>query len=136
MLLPPVEKDSKIHVLVYGSLREGQYNGDFFFRSGGYLHTGIKVNGWKLYSFGAYPGAKHTRDINDIIFCDLVECSPEMFSDIEIMEHAAGYQTKWMSLNIEGKPYRCAMYEYLYPIDDYRLVESGDWNLYNQEAAT
>lgn len=112
-------------ILVYGSLRKGEYNYESFKRRHGdgfnYLGT-TKVKGFNLYSLGSYPGITESEDPEKELVVDIMECDDDCYNSIYRMEIGAGYRTQ--EVIVDGEP----MNIYLYLGRPTRLVESGDWS--------
>ena len=113
-------------ILVYGSLRNNEYN---FKRFKEYFGEGLKyiktltIEGYKLYDLGSYPGIKESVN-NEPLVVDVMETSQEAYDAIYRMEIGAGYKTK--TVTIEGEDHTI----YVYQGNPRRLVESGDWSEY------
>lgn len=116
----------------YGSLRLGHYNYKSFKRMYPdltYLGT-TKINGWKLYSFGSYPGAVRTNNNEDKIIIDVFSCLDFCKSDMDDMEIGAGYEVVQIPVIINDKEIIIDIYEYPDAKEYGDLVESGDWSEY------
>lgn len=113
-------------ILVYGSLRKGEYNferfEDYFPNQMNYLGT-VETPGYKLYSLGSYPGIKATDDDNFMLTVDKLEVSEECFQAIDGMEKGAGYTTNTITLP-DGD---YTIYVYQGRVSERELVHSGDW---------
>ena len=116
-------------VLAYGSLRHGHYNNNG--RNLKLVQKNVIVKGYKLYSFGAYPGAVYTGNNDDTIVCDLFDINSNQESyAIDRMEMGAGYHVRTLPIMIEGNEtlHSAKIYEYIRGVDEKWLVKSGDWN--------
>ena len=105
-------------IAVYGSLRKGCYNQSHFQRGMKHLGT-TKVEGFQLYSLGAFPCAVPSEGELTV---DLFEVDNTTKEQIDRMEIGAGYDLQ--TINIDGEQY--TIYTYQKPPND-RLVEHGDW---------
>lgn len=111
-------------ILVYGSLREGMYNYDFFHRMFGIAKEFTDViKGFELYSLGAYPGIKQTDNLDDEVIVDCLHLSPNAYRQIRAMELGANYTEILYTLNGEKYP----LYLYNGEVQDDDKVISGDW---------
>lgn len=120
-------------IVVYGSLREGEYNADRFRRNYGaenfkYIRT-TTITGYNIFDLGSYPGLKISNDPNSKVIVDIMEVSDECFQSIEWMEHGAGYSTIKVVDDETGQKFPAYMYEY----SATDLVESGDWVKYQNQ---
>jgi gamma-glutamylcyclotransferase (GGCT)/AIG2-like uncharacterized protein YtfP len=118
-------------ICVYGSLRVGEYNYNYFKSRYGedmkYIRT-VMLEGYKLYSLGSYPGIKESQGVETLLV-DILEVSEDLYYSITEMELGAGYSCK--QLNIDGID--TTLYVYEGPVSDKNLVESGDWSNYLKE---
>lgn len=122
-------------VLVYGSLRNNEYNFNSFQRRYGeegvkYLETGV-IKGFELYSFGSFPGILYTGNEEDELTVDLLEVSEEAKQGMDWMELGAGYKIRQVEFNGE----LVDIYEYGSDTirGNYEQVKHGDWSLYLKE---
>jgi len=113
-------------LLVYGSLREGEYNYERF--NCKTVKTGIPLEGFILVDRGPYPYAvpKDKGYKNTTIIVDIIDVDERTAKSIEYMEIAAGYRKINVTLDGENYP----MYVYNYYPDGGPVVESGDWSEY------
>lgn len=109
-------------ILVYGSLREDEYNFDRIKEAFG--DESIKkvgeteVAGYKMHNLGSYPGInKGTQE--DKIVCDILEVNDEAARFIERMELGAGYAQE----EAQGLP----IYVMRSSVAHYPAVSSGNW---------
>lgn len=119
--------------LFFGSLRNNEYNHRRFVRIFGensmvYIETKT-IEGFKLYSLGAYPTVVKTDNPDHKLVVDLFEVSDDAMTSIDEMERGAGYD----SIKIDGATL------YLFTMSEkeadkyYKHVESGDWSAYLKE---
>lgn len=112
------------YILVYGSLRKGEYNFNSFKSLFGdefkYVKT-MQINGYDLFSLGAYPAIKEGK--GDLIV-DLINCSDECKNSIDRMELGAGYTRHIIEID---KNITATLYVYLGNPSTERIV-SGDWS--------
>jgi len=113
-------------ILVYGSLRKGEYNYKRFksmFKDGlKYIET-LNIQGFRLYDLGSYPGIKETPTDTTLVV-DVMECDPACYASIYGMEIGANYVAKNIVINNEDHTI------YVYQGSTHKLVESGDWSKY------
>lgn len=117
------------NILVYGSLRKGEYNYDSFKEEYGDDFQFVKeltLEGYKLYSLGVYPGIKKTNNKEDVLVVNKIQLSEEAYRDVDWMEIGAGYSRE--TINVDGDD--CTLYIYDGHVRDTDLVENGDWSKY------
>lgn len=118
-------------ICVYGSLRLGEYNYNYFKKRYGndmnYIRI-IVLEGYKLYSLGSYPGIKESKG-GELLTVDILEVSEDLYYSITEMELGAGYSCK--KLNIDNID--TTLYVYEGPTYEKDLVKSGDWSNYLNE---
>lgn len=125
-----LKMDKKIKIAVYGSLRVGHYNYKHFLEVFGaenfhYVKTVIGVEGFLLYSLGAYPAILE-NDLSNPLVVDIMECSEEVHSVIKMMELGAGYNEK--IIDIDGDDCIIYVYSDTSISTTNHLVENGDWS--------
>jgi len=107
-------------ILVYGSLREGEYNFDRIkdaYGKASIRKVGEKeVDGFQMHNLGFYPAIKKGEGT---IKCDILEVSEKAALFIDSMEVGAGY----IKTEVDGLP----IYEMNRNVSNYPLVKSGDW---------
>ena len=108
----------KERIAVYGSLRKGMYNYRFFENGMTYIKT-TQIEGFDLYSLGAYP---YVVKGNGNLIVDIMEVTPQTKQSIDLMELGAGYQSS--ILTIDDQP--TTIYIFNQPIND-AIVEHVDW---------
>lgn len=118
---------NKIKILVYGTLRKGQYNFDRILKNFG--SDSIKkvsekvIEGFKMYSIHDwYPAIVYTGNQEDKIIAEEIEVSPEAKGFVDKMEAGAGYIIK----QVDGLDIYCILED---DMDDGLTgeIESGDW---------
>jgi gamma-glutamylcyclotransferase (GGCT)/AIG2-like uncharacterized protein YtfP len=131
----------KKFMLVYGSLREGQYNYERFNRlfPGGLKKLNeVVLGGYKMYSLynNAYPCCIFTGESSQEVTFDLMEVSPECYEQIDGMEKGAGYEAhtidQWVLNSFRVKQLvKATVYLFNDEEDDldkhFEVVESGNW---------
>lgn len=114
-------------IIVYGSLRLNEYNynrlKEQYEDNFNWLKT-IKLQGYKLYSLGAYPGIKESKYIDNELVCDIIEVSLECYNSIFRMEIGANYECK--IIPIEGID--ITIYLYKGTVNENKLIINGDWS--------
>ncbi len=85
----------------YGTLRKGSYNYERIKRIFGddfnHVET-LETKGIRMVCNNrAYPHGFEAPESDVIV--DILECTPECFRQIELMEQGAGYQTKELNIN-------------------------------------
>lgn len=118
--------NGKIDILVYGSLRKGEYNNPYFNME--YVKT-FELPGFKMYSLGYYPGIKESNKKTDKIVVDHFRVTPESFRRITNMELSAGYSLK--KVNVNNKDYW--IYIYNGYVNEEDRVKDGDWCKYRRK---
>lgn len=117
-------------ILVYGSLRKDEYNYQSFKKLFGdeynYIRT-IKIKGFDLFSFGAYPGIKESENLDQELTVDIMECSEDCHKAITRMELGAGYKIVTVK---DDEDIDCDIYVYEYSVNNCKKVNSGDWSDY------
>jgi gamma-glutamylcyclotransferase (GGCT)/AIG2-like uncharacterized protein YtfP len=127
-----MDNTTKKSLLLYGSLRPGDYNYDRFKRIFGedfeVAPETYKLPGFKMYDLGSYPGIKPSTTDNEIIVQKAL-CSKECHDIIVDMEVDAGYDTIIADLGEEKHP----IFVYTEPVNESNVVLSGDWIQYQSE---
>lgn len=125
----------KYLVLVYGSLRVGEYNYNRFKKYYGdeikVVSQKVSIEGYYLHDLGSYPGI--TIDFNGDskpLVCDLLEVSQRVKDSMDEMEFGAGYREDFEETEF-GKA-TIYVYEWL-GSNISNKVESGDWSEYLKE---
>jgi len=110
-------------ILVYGSLRKGEYNYKHFESGLEFLDTLI-LTGYNLYSLGSYPGIKKTKDKTRTLEVDLFKVTDYNIGEgIDKMELGANYYIE----NILTAFGVAKLYVYNGNINNSLLVKSGNW---------
>lgn len=117
---------TKRKIAVYGSLRKGEYNYNYFqMRYPEMTYTGThKVDGFDLFSLGAYPAA--VMGDGELVV-DTFDVDLDCFSSINRMEIGAAYYAH--TVDIDGEPHTIWLQQHG---NEKRKVESGDWSKYLQ----
>lgn len=114
-------------VATYGSLRLGHYNHASFSRDYDIQHIETKtITGWKLFSFGAYPGAIQTGNEEDKMVVDVFNVDEDCKKSMDGMELGAGYNI----IDIGENEDTVHIYEHKQAREYGSYVESGDWSQY------
>lgn len=115
-------EDRKL-IFVYGSLRKGEYNYEYFKGRFGsqfnYLDT-LTIDNYDLYSLGSYPGIKKGKGE---LIVDVIECSEEVKAGIDSMELGANYSIN----NVTHGKYTGDIYIYEGNVNETKKVKHGDW---------
>lgn len=109
------------NIIVYGSLRFGQFNWEWFLKESAKYKGTITLDGYNLHSLGAYPFA--TIGSGRLI-ADIFSVPEGLFNRINAMELGAGYYIS--EIKIKGKSH----FIWLYPeerVNGHPLIPSGDW---------
>jgi len=120
-------QENNNNVLLYGSLRKGNYNYERFmdyFPKGLEFKSTTTIKGFDLYDLGSYPGIKKSDDPEKVLVVDIMTCSDDCFNSINRMELGAGYSAE--TVMIDETPYTIYLYEGR--VNPSRLVATGDWN--------
>lgn len=110
-------------ILVYGSLKQNHYN---FNRCGPqkYIKT-FQLDGYDLYSFGAYPGIIPGKGKLTV---ELHEVNEDTLRHIRGMELGAGYREEFV--DVDGQKAALYVYENRYDrLKPEQKVESGNWEV-------
>lgn len=120
--------DKNNYMLVYGSLRQGQYNNG---ETSSTLAT-IEIKGWQLYDLGPYPGAVFTGEPEDTMVVELIPISTNSESrSIDYMELGAGYHVRSIMVPYKDTVVAGKIYEYLgRGVQSQTRVLNGDWTAY------
>lgn len=120
-------------ILVYGSLRKGEYNFDRISSQypGGVKYVGTtKIKGYNLYNLGSYPAISEGEDKSKELTVDVLEVSQPAFNFIERMEIGAGYNRSYHNINGEDLPlYTMTKENLVRYYGGGTIVDSGDWTL-------
>lgn len=121
-----MEKENKILVAVYGSLRSDMSNHDLL-KTSEYLGEFKTEPVFSLYSLGGYPGLKEGG--NTSVVMEVYAVDETVAKRVDQLE---GYEegrpaTFYDKINIETPYGTAGVYTYVNPIPEDRLVESGDW---------
>lgn len=76
------------HIVVYGTLRQGERANDIIRKSAKFINT-IVVNG-QLYDLGAYPGAKHIDSSDSSFVAELWEMDTD--KQLELLARLDNYE--------------------------------------------
>jgi gamma-glutamylcyclotransferase (GGCT)/AIG2-like uncharacterized protein YtfP len=120
--------DLKTKILVYGTLRKGQYNFDRIVNNYGsesmkYIETRT-IEGFKMVSINDwYPAIIFYGNKHQTIVAEVMEVSSEAKSFIDRMEAGAGYTIK----QVDGMDIYCFVNDYF---GNKGVIESGDWVKY------
>lgn len=134
-------------LLAYGSLREGEFNYEYYRTVCGeeslvFIYN-TEISHCKIYDFGMYPVAIG-GNFKDKVTVDLMYCSDEVFASIKAMEEHAGYRLCSSSFNriveennhirVLSAPYYIATRALIEIVqhneDKFPLIPGGDWSRY------
>ena len=120
-------------VAVYGSLRQGLGNHNYFLKNAKYLGEFKTEPIYSLYSLGGYPGLKENGSTS--VTMEVYEVNEQEADAIDRLE---GYSSNRESTFYDKKqietPYgKAGVYIYVNNISKDRLVKSGDWKNYMNE---
>lgn len=123
------DNKNKVPVLVYGSLRHGQYNYQSFAREFDieYVKTG-KIKGYQLHSLGWYPAIQPSKNPDTELVVDLLMVEPDCKYAFDRMELGAGYKIE--KVDFEGELVDIYVYINTDWLESRPVVESGDWAEY------
>lgn len=131
--------DNNKYILVYGSLRKGDYNYDRFKDLYGsefdYVST-MQVGGFDLYKINDdYPGVKRS-ELSKPLTVDIIKVSNSCYEQINSMEYYAGYSPFGIEvIDGSGNKYSCTIYIYEGDVGGQDYLPNGDWlnNKYQAE---
>jgi gamma-glutamylcyclotransferase (GGCT)/AIG2-like uncharacterized protein YtfP len=115
------KKNNMKYALFYGSLKQNHYN---FGRCGDqkYIKT-LQLDGYDLYSLGAYPGIVPGTGKLTV---ELHEVDEKTLQNIRYMELGAGYEEKM--IDIDGKPATLYIYKNKFNrLSEKSKIPSGNW---------
>lgn len=117
-------------ILVYGSLRPGEYN---FSRFKQYYEEGIKyvktierLKNYELFDLGAYPCVVYNAESNNNITVDVLRVSDACYEMIYSMEIGAGYHVEEVTVTDGGETKTYPIFAML-SASSANKVKSGDW---------
>ena len=119
---------TKILVAVYGSLRKGMGNHDYFLGKANYLGEFQTEPIYSLYGLGGFPGLKLNGSSS--IIMEVYEVTPLEASRIDGLE---GYDkesddnTFYDKITINTPWGEASTYLYVPNVSEDKFVESGDW---------
>lgn len=124
------------YILVYGSLRKGDYNYDRFKDMYGedfdYVLT-MQIGGFDLYSINDdYPGIKRNEGFANPLTVDIIKVSNSCYEQIFNMEYYAGYKHYGIEVMVNSTKYDCTIYVYEGPVKAKDYIENGDWLNYKE----
>lgn len=110
-------------LLVYGTLREGDYNfkrvQNLFGKDSIIKIDEKTLSGYAMFDLGAYPGLNKTDNEEHKVLFDVVEVTDEAFNFIQSMEIGAGYSP----LEVDD----AILYIYNINYAENKRIVSGDW---------
>ena len=123
----------KYLVAVYGSLRRGMGNHQYYLSSSEYKGTFSTEPEYTLHSLSYYPGLK--LDGNTSIVMEVYEVDEETLKNLNRLEGYRPGETSTFYDRIEiNTPWGKAFtYIYVNPLPKESIVESGDWVMYKNE---
>lgn len=118
----------KKYVLVYGSLRVGEYNFKRFQAQYGskieIIDQQKELPGFKMYDLGiGYPGIKK-GNYEETIVVDVLEVAEEVANQIDMMEKGAGY----LPTIVKFEDKDCTTYIYTGSVEEETRVIDGNWS--------
>jgi gamma-glutamylcyclotransferase (GGCT)/AIG2-like uncharacterized protein YtfP len=119
------------YILVYGSLRKGDYNYDRFKGLYGsefeYVST-MQIGGFDLYELnGDYPGVKR-NELSNPLTVDIIKVSKKCYEQINSMEYYAGYYPFGLEvIDGNGNKYLGTIYIYEGEVGGTHHIPNGDW---------
>ncbi len=120
-------------VAVYGSLRKGLGNHNYFLKNAKYLGEFKTEPIYSLYSLGGYPGLKENGSTS--VTMEVYEVNEQEAEAIDRLEgYSSNRQSTFYDKEIINTPYgEAGVYIYVNSIPENRLVKSGDWKEYMSE---
>ena len=115
-------------LVIYGSLRRGEYNYDYFNRNDEMEFVGQgKLDGFDLFNLGSYPCITPSKEQRSVVV-EVFNVPDDMAERIDGMELGAGYNAKDVKIKTEdGKEVEGTVYVYRERPDEKWLLEHGDW---------
>ena len=120
-------------IIVYGSLRPGEYNFSRFKQHYQddikYVKTIDRLKNYELFDLGAYPCVVYNAEPNNNITVDILRVSDACYEMIYNMEIGAGYHVEQVTVTDGGET---KIYPIFAMMTGYKAqkVESGDWVKY------
>lgn len=111
-----------ILVFVYGSLKRGFYNHKMM--KGEFVGE-ASLPGAKLYSLGPCPGVKLDQDPDQVVQGEVFNVTPGQLQSLDWFEGHPNHYRRILVTTTDGQ--QVFVYEYQYPIEPARFVESGLW---------
>jgi gamma-glutamylcyclotransferase (GGCT)/AIG2-like uncharacterized protein YtfP len=120
-------------VAVYGSLRKGLSNHNYFLKDAKYLGKFTTEPVYSLYSLGGYPGLKNNG--NTSVVMEVYEVNEQEARAIDGLEgYSPNRKSTFYDKEYIDTPYgKAGVYIYVNNISKYKLVESGDWKEFIQQ---
>ncbi len=115
------DRSAPAPVFVYGSLRRGEYNHRLL--AGAEYGGEARVQGFALYSLGAYPMAIAGRGC---LVGELYHCTPALLRQLDrLEEHPHVYQRQWVALTDGREAWLYVGRSQL--LGNAPCLEHGDW---------
>ena len=109
------------HLLVFGTLRVGDYNYNRFGGNQTYIKT-FQLNGFSMFSLGPFPCVVKDKPLNTITV-ELHSIEDAAFEHVNDMEVGAGYIPE--QIKVDGV--LATIYVYKSIPKNCKFIESGDW---------
>lgn len=120
------KKINKHKVAVYGSLRKGLGNHNYYLKNSTLIGTFQSNPDYTLYSLGAFPGIKNGGHTS--VTMELYEVDDRTLNNLDVLE-GVGYDF-YLKEKINTPFGEAIIYIYNEPIDGKKIVEHGDWKEY------
>lgn len=108
--------------MVYGSLRQGEYNHLRIFKGNRTPDETLVMDGYALYSLGSYPAIK--KDKKNSVVMEKYRVTDDEFERIKRMEEGADYETVYSK---EHEAFFWRFKETYYTLKENNLIIGGDW---------
>lgn len=124
-----------MYILVYGTLRVGEYNFKRFEKDIEVIAEGIKIKAYRMFDLGSYPGITYGGPGSEITV-DIINVKDKTFHVIDAMEKGANYYPVAHHMKLNGLLTPCMLYIYAGNEKIFGAVpeiESGNWKLYKMQ---
>lgn len=122
-----MKKDKKDLIAVYGTLRQGCGNHNYFLSEATFKGEFLSQPEYSMFSLGGFPGLK--KDGNTSIVMEVYEVDEEESRAVDGLEgYAPGRPPHFYDKQLIETPWGTAgVYIYVRNTEGLELIESGDW---------
>ena len=116
-------------VFVYGTLRKGFSNYDYYLTDSGYAGED-EIVGYKMISMGSFPGIFYTGNINDIVHIEIYDVSDKTLKNLDILEGIPRLYKRFKIKSAAGNTGFIYTISNEKIIDNCPVIKNGDWKKY------